>query len=688
MEKFLNLPPKTISLCFTVAVLAVFGAAFLVFPTVAPGSKPELTTELMREYGFVGSYDQRSAYVLSFITIVILSTASFFIAQRRLVQTAQRLAVPAINIWICVLITIVGLLVYGALVPNWIVGYATILAAGFFCFVFWAPYIRRHTVEFVTLLLIGAYLSIVVVPGLLISPIPFPVSDANSVAQIELHLQTLVQPGSAIAAGANFFREIPFSYGLLMPSIVSVIDHRFGPMTVADHVRFVQFCQVAFSLIAALAYFCYRPRSYLGVLAALLLAAPYWTSAGLGIWHPNQTGLRSLTLPLGILAMTLAGRCRPNTAAWGLGAVGGIALLINIETAAAVGAGYVVYFVLRTRRVPLVPIFRMAIAVTVIACLYLILYRIALGRLPFSANLANIFFTLRQHITGSAGLRLFTSGYVSEGYYIVPFAFVMLAHAIYVVFAAFQRLGTQPLSHRQALRPAIATVLIVWLAYYFNMPNWWQIWTHLFLYGFLLIDLFDLRLLAVGTALRDVQRKQLRRRMVRSRIARLIPIFFLAVLIPHTNHHLIFYLQSFIAPDWTKNAHDTELVSGMVVPRAVGEALKEKTKKLLELNAATGGKVRYLTYNIEFVPMLSRLFEPTPTRNLWSIGGDDALDPAIDAVFASPAAAILIDAPTGPLAVGGTRKDFQDRVRRSVGREYYLAETTLGWEIYRPKPVR
>jgi hypothetical protein len=134
--------------------------------------------------------------------------------------------------------------VYRTLVPHWVVDAALALSIGFYCFVLAAPHLQRRAVEVAVILAIGAYLAVVVMPGLLSDPVRWSVADANSIAQHELHLLALVQPGSAIAAGQNFFKELPFNYGLLMPAIISVMDLRAGPLTVVDQVRFVQICQV------------------------------------------------------------------------------------------------------------------------------------------------------------------------------------------------------------------------------------------------------------------------------------------------------------------------------------------------------------------------------------------------------------------------------------------------------------
>ena len=676
-------------LIFTAVVIAVFFLVFLTFPMSAPGTKLKLVSELVRQYGMVGSYDQRTAFVCSLIAICIFSWAAFLVGKSDNVTIKLNSFIPDVSLWLALLITIVGLAIYSRLLPMLQVSLAAALACGFFIFVLLARYIPRRPFELVLLALIGAYVALVVVPGLLVWPVPFAVNDPGAIAQLELHLLALVQPGSAIAAGQKLFREIPFSYGLLMPSMISVIESRIVSLTVGDHVRFVQYCQIAFSFTAVAAYFCYRPRNYLGILAALLLAAPYWSSAGLGIWHPNQTGMRSLTLPLGILALTLLGRLRPNLAAWSLGAIGMIALLINVETTVAVGVGFIVYFSLRTRGIPYAAVARMSTSAAVIFCAYLLCYRFALGRLPFGIDLGSILVTLRAHVTGDIGQRLFTAGPWAEGYYIVPFALVMFTHAIYVVIAAYQRLGSGPLSHQQSLKAAIATVLIVWFSYYFNMPNWWQIWTHFFLYGFLLMDLLDLRLFGIGRVWRNSNTARSFDWRLPARLLRIAPLFLLSVVVIHTNSNLAYFTRDFVTPSWMRGDHDASVVSEVLVSRAAANALKEKTTKLRELYDANPGKVRYLTFNVEFVPMMTRIFEPAPFRSLWgSVAGDDALDPSIDELTASHPTAILIDAPTGPLAVTGEREHFQNRVRVSVSRNYHLSETLSGWEIYRPGPAK
>ena len=139
-------------------------------------------------------------------------------------------------------------------------------------------------------------------------------------------------------------------------------------------------------------------------------------------------------------------------------------------------------------------------------------------------------------------------------------------------------------------------------------------------------------------------------------------------------------------PDWVSAPHDASIVSDVLMPKDMADALTTKAKKLTELNAATKGSLVYLTFNVSFMPELTGLFERDPERDLWvQIPGDRAFDTTIEMILKPRPDVVLIDAPTGPLAVSGERKAFQDRVRQAVGRQYQLSATENGWQIWRPR---
>jgi hypothetical protein len=669
------------------AAMLVFLLGVWLLPVDNSAGASGFVAEFIRLYGYVGSDDQRRAHQLAVLAILIFSVASFIRGARGEWVGRQPHAGPPLGIVSCVILATVWIVAYRFVALAPVIHGAAVLCILFLLFTVLAPRLQVVQVERAVAALIGAYVVLLIAPGLLVSPIAYLVSDADSLSQVETHLQWLPLRGSAIAAGQKFFREVPIGYGLLMPSVMSVADLRSGGLSLASLLRFVQGCQILFCVAAVAAYLAYRPRNYLGVLAALLLAGPYWASAGLGIWHPNQTGFRSLGLPVGMLALMLAGRLAPAQASWWLGAVLGVAVLMNVETAVAVAGGYAVFLIARTRTVPMRLFARMALAAMMMIVAYLVLYRLALGRNAFSLQSVDIFALLSRFSAGGFGLRLFASGHEREGYYLVPFALFMFAHAMYVVIEGFRRLGSGVLPLRAALRLAVAVTLIAWFAYYFNGPNWWQVWTHLFLYGFLIIDVIDRRRIGIALATGS----SFKTRLARMRVAPgvLLLLLFLALLIPHTNRHLIKYEMEFMYPAWLGAGHDVKIVSGVLMPKDKAAALETKANKLKELHAGANGSLVYLTFNSAFMPHLTRLFQPAPYRDMFGeIPGDLAFKGVIEDLLKRRPKAILVDAPDGLLAVSGARKDYQDRIRTAIGSGYLLTDTVDGWQIWRPLDLK
>src|SRR5262249_17963787 len=161
---------------------------------------------------------------------------------------------------------------------------------------------------------------------------------------------------------------------------------------------------------------------------------------------------RSLGLSIGMLSLMLAGRLEIRHAAWCFGAVGGVAILLNLETAVAVAAGFGVFTVVRTQSIPFGSWVPMATACLRVFAVYLVTYRLALGRLPFSTKAIDFLVLLQRFASGGYGARLFVAGPENSGYFLVPFALAMFAHATYVVIDGFRRLGCGPLPLRSSQR--------------------------------------------------------------------------------------------------------------------------------------------------------------------------------------------------------------------------------------------
>lgn len=670
---------------FSAAIALIFLACVWLIPSDVSSGKKQWIAEVVQEYGFASSDDQRLAHLVAVVAVAIFSLLLFLLSQRGAVTDRGARIMPGVDVRTGAFLLFGGFVTYSFLVPAAMVLRAAIFMLFVLVLLCMAGYFRRGLIERISIAFVGAYLAVLIVPGLLVRPIPFMFDDPVLLAQIETHLLSLSMRGAALAAGQNFFNELRLDYGLLMPSIMSLLEVKRQGLSVAQQLRFVQLCQVLFCLTAAFAYLLYRRRNYIGVLAALLLAAPFWSTAGLGIWHPNQTGFRSLGLALGMLTLVAVRREPVARAAWWLGTVAGAALLINLETTVAVVAGFVVFLTVRTRSIPVTLLLRMFVAIILVVAAYCLLYPLAFGRFPFGGESLDILSLLKRFAGGGGyGLRLFSAGHASEGYFFVPFALAMFLHVIYVVVDGFRRLGRSPLSRHRAIRVAISATLIVWLAYYFNSPNWWQIWTVLFLYGFLIIDLVDRRRFGIRTT---GSVEPLRARFARMRLVPglLILLFFLSFLIPFTNRHLQYYTSAFMYPSWLSVPQSISVVSGILLPKEKADLLEAKAASLRRLNAEASGDLIYFTFNMAFMPRLSGVFLPGPYRDMFAeTPGDDAFRHTMAGVLARRPRTILIDTPTGPLAMRGARASFQNRLRAALASAYQLDRRENGWEIWRP----
>jgi hypothetical protein len=688
VERFRTFLRNQAPFCFTLAALVIFFVSMEAMSGVTSNLTEQWPKEIIRQYEWVSSGDQRAAHLLTLIAVMASSGICFKLARHGVISVWSGGIVRNWGIAGCLTAVALWLFVYSFLLPLHSVLLTCLVLAFFLAFVISTPTLSAHRISRAIMLFAGLYFLMLIVPGLLVRPIPLMVDDPVALAQFEMHLDGTTMVSRAIAAGYGF-DELPSGYGFLMPSVMGAIDHVTHDFTIGHQLRFVQFCQLLFCFSAVAAYWFYRPQAYLGIFAAMLLAGPYWITGGLGIWHQNQTGLRSIGLPLGMLAVALAGRMSLQRAAWWLGAVGTIAFLNNFETAVAISIGYAVYFVARTQKIPFFLYLRMVCAGLATIVTWLIVYRIALGRFPFSQNVFELFVSLEnieRYTQGGFGLRLFSAGFANENYVIVPFALMIFAHAIYVTIQSATRLGHRAFNQHASMRLAVTATLLVWFAYYINAPNWWQLWTHLFLYGFLVIDIFDRRRFAIGYPPMPDRRTTTRLGHMRIASAHLVFVFLLAAMLVRTNSDLVKYTREFMHPSWLNSRGEKVLVSDVLMPENVGNALLKKASALTRLYAASNGNLVYLTFNTAFMPDLTGIFQRNAYQDLWvRVPGEAAFDRIMTGLLNSHPKIILIDASEGPLAVSGARRDYQNRIRSSVSHEYRNTGTEDGWDIWRPQ---
>ena len=311
---------------------------------------------------------------------------------------------------------------------------------------------------------------------------------SDGLSAVEWHYSGNLGAGDQLATGMQLGR-VPLNAGLLSAVLLASAERIMGLFSFGTHIRIVQALQVLFlGLTAAALWNWYRPR-WLPVLLALLLIFPWVEPLHVAVLYPNQSAWRFLGLAAAIFAL-VALRERPHAhcAAY-LGLVAGMALGWNLETGACVTAAFVAFLVLRMSKRS--GGLDLLLAGVLFACglaaaflLLAIIVRIGLGYWPDPVAVLESFPLVGQFAGGYGGLKLTQ---------IDPLACLIFAHALFVVVYGIVQWQQEDLDGRSACRIALATLAVLWSAYYFKGPHFWNVWSLLLLYGFLLGDLLPPR---------------------------------------------------------------------------------------------------------------------------------------------------------------------------------------------------
>jgi hypothetical protein len=105
-------------------------------------------------------------------------------------------------------------------------------------------------------------------------------------------------------------------------------------------------------------------------------------------------------------------------------------------------------------------------------------------------------------VSGFAGYRLenfspyfgrFAAGYAGLAFHPNPWPFLMLLCGSAVMLQASSRAARGVLTGPQADRSAIGAMLLIWLPYYVNRPDWWNLWSLVMVLLFAVADWLTLR---------------------------------------------------------------------------------------------------------------------------------------------------------------------------------------------------
>ena len=510
-----------------------------------------------------------------------------------------------------------------------------------------------------------------VLPGLL-APMRLEGLDFNSMLSMDAHFGTLLGDRLQLREGYPSVLVVEPRYGFLLPVLAAVGERLFGAMDLGQNVRLVQWSQVALLLLFGAAMLVQARGAWAGAAVALLALAPWLSSHHLGIFHPNQAGYRFLGFGVALLALAwvIRGDClgRPRRhLPWLLGAVAGLALLLNYETGVAVGAGTVVLLALRQPaagwwRALIATGWRYAAALVAVHLAFWALAWAALGQRP--QPLVSLFWPLFDtNVEAAFGLPLIFD----------PWVMVMGACAAVALVSAGLAHRQRPVGATARLLAAVGAMLLVWLAYWFSRPHLWNSWSYFILFGPFIVEW--------------LRPERLRRHAGLLRRRRLAPqlLVLALVVLPATylmqRHNLPTSVRQLAA----RPAAGAERLSGAWFSPEMAAALRGKAAGISA--AAATGPVAYVSTHAFSLAVLTGRPLPLKVRDP-VFGLKTALDLSnyVRALLALAPAQILVDAEVEVARMPVPMRATLDQIEQALAAGYRFDRVADGWRVLVRRP--
>jgi hypothetical protein len=503
---------------------------------------------------------------------------------------------------------------------------------------------------------LGLYAGLVLVPGLLKRP-DLSSASADFIEWAEWHYSIVVSQGDRLAKGLKLFTEVTPHYGFLGPAVLGLAERHFGLFSFGKHIRIVQVAQILFCLVAACCYYLWSGRKW---LPTAICALPVLASAGtlhVAVFHPNQSGWRSLGFPVGLLLLLI----RPSglSRSWVLGLAWGGLLLLNPEIGIVVGTAYLTSIFLEHAelgRLPQLPraVGSVVVAAAVLPILFVVAFRSSFGYWPFPAS----------NGPGSA-LSRFSSGYGGLRLYFDIGWVLILSHCLYIATSAV--LALPDLGERRRTRAAIAASVILWFGYFFNRPQAGNLWTFYFLYGFMLTDFVQ------PDALVHAARK-----LKGGRLA--VGLAVLTVILCENSGDIARAAMQGVVEVKAPRRAGPEL-SDVRVNARDAEPLAEKADFVKRRAAVTS--LYYFTANSYFIPLLSDYYPDLPMADAYSECFTDAdFERLVAWITTKAPAELLFDDPETNYAGPPERRHFTERLKGRLSSLYMAKGKASGWDVW------
>lgn len=486
-----------------------------------------------------------------------------------------------------------------------------------------------------------------------------------------MHYYALFGLSPSLAKGGEILANMRFYYGLLPQALLAIPQRSSELLQMGDYILLVQIFQVVFTLLGLACYRLCAPGAVLRALLCMSLWLPWISTAGESIMGPTSSGFRFMNYPLAVFTLLCAARLPRNVRPLVLGATAGFALLHNLETGICVSLAFIAYSVVSGRIGDVAAtskrLLLLLLGMLASAGIFSLVFRLGLGRWPLVS--VSALFSFFNH---------FSSGFGGSRLHFDPMATLVLLFTAFLLArltCVWLRAG---LSEKMRFKFAISFLILLWMAYYFNRVHPWNLWTHTFLFTFLIIDLLPApkTIRADGIGLTALGRRKVPFMAV-------VLIFILGPTAMNNGLSVSKYVWRSTAQRLAlaKDSTGMERISGIWIEAPCAEGIKAQTAYVAQ--AAKGKRVLFVSANQFLLQMQTGLVFPLPYQDLFveSFTPPD-LTNNVAALKAAAPDQILIDEPGECLYYFPGREAFRDVLAGMLAPDYRLTQHQGGWRVF------
>jgi hypothetical protein len=529
-------------------------------------------------------------------------------------------------------------------------------------------------------LLVLAFAACASLPGLL-TPVPTHRVGWQMLLWMDIHHSAVLGEALRLADGQAAYLDFRVFYGLLRQALLALWIRLSGPLDWGDLFRVVQWTQVAYIALVLWAYYLWKPAKPRLALFAVLLVVPWVHPLHVGIGFPNQSAVRHLGLPAAAVLLLYARRWPLTATAWRLGAAAAVLMFFNLETGIAASFGFLVFGLHRAPSLKAPVVLGLAARFALSAILAAITLALCIVLFAKGGYSVGAWRDLGTYLADSAG------GFGGKRWTFSAVFLLIAGHTLWISIRLALRRSDRPSGPETAFLAAIAAATFVWLAYYINGPDPWNLWSMLFPYSFVAAAAFLNRHVLSG--MRGDGKAS--RKAIIARSLRLRPLAFAVLLAPlifSGNWNMVTFLPRHFYHAMSVQARSAARISGLPLSAGNAAVLERKAAALRDLAARTNGRLAYLTTNAISMPLLAGRGSGVWARDPFSEVHTprDYARLAKQLAETTPLVIAFDDASVPGLWFPEEARRYLERIKGDIAGRYTFVEKRDYWEIWALKP--